>query len=326
MVQKKYVSWAASLAFFAVLSGYLSWRFIPKNYGPVVRPEPPKQSVSWSGIVKYPNVLNKNMEGTPFVWGGELLNFVSDRQTDAPDFRIYTLPGNELRVTFGRGQNLGLGSAFVDGATLYAFGTRDWQTYGKSTIFMIKSDNLQTFSEPVSVYQAPERQQIFNSSVTKNSATGQYVMAIETTTKGELTPFTIYFLTSSDLTHWTPVPNAVFGKDTYVASPTIKFIDNFYYLWFLSKEYNDPNCVTCTTFVTKLARSRDLLSWTTSPHAFLVPDRSDEGINTSDVDLVEFGNAVYILYAIGDQDAWSSMRYAVYNGSLSSLVLQFFPY
>lgn len=90
------------------------------------------------------------------------------------------------------------------------------------------------------------------------------------------------------------------------------------------KEFNDPNCITCMTYVTKIARSKDLLTWETSPHFFMAPDRSDEGINTSDVDLTEFNNRVYILYAAGDQDKWANMRYAVYDGTLRNLVNSFF--
>ena len=311
----------------AVMAVLVTAQYAKGMLSPAAVPDGASTPVEWRSVVKYKDVLNPHMEGTPFVWKDKLYYFVSERGDTPASLRlsIYDFTTRQRIALFAEHQQLLLGSAFVDGNTFYAFATKNHTEYGKSQIYMIQSKDLRSFSKPLLIYHAPEKQQIFNTSVTRNSDTGEYVMAFETTTKGELTPFTVYFLKSKDIVRWALVDGVVFGKDMYVASPTLKYLDKWYYLWFLMKEYNDPNCPNCTTYVTKIARSKDLSTWQTSPHFFMVPDRSDEGINVSDVDLTEFNNRVYILYAVGDQDKWTNMRLAVYDGTLRSLVQNFFP-
>lgn len=197
----------------AILSGVNY--FIPKKNLSVTPPPP----VHWMNIVKRSDVLNSHMEGTPFVWKDKLLYFVSERG-DKPEsyrFSIFDFDTKKSVAVFAEHQGLALGSAFVDGDTFYAFGTKKHGEIGESQIYMVKSTDLQSFSQPRLIYQSPKKQGIFNTSVTRNKDTGEYIMTIETSTQGELWPFTIYFLKSKDLVHWSLIPDLVFGKEYYVA-------------------------------------------------------------------------------------------------------------
>jgi hypothetical protein len=49
-----------------------------------------------------------------------------------------------------------------------------------------------------------------------------------------------------------------------------------------------------------------------------------EGTNNSDIDLVEFNNAVYMVYTDGDQRTWSNVRRAIYCGTMKQFFAEFF--
>jgi alpha-L-fucosidase len=274
-------------------------------------------------IAKQNKILNNFVESTPFVWKEKLMYFVSERAIDGKKghkLAIYDFSTNRRISSFGEG--LSLGSALVYNNTLYVFATKDWGKKGESVIFLIKSSDLKTFSDPVVIYRANPKQSVFNTSVTRNTDTGEFTMAMEVDEDG-FVAFTIRLLKSDDLLSWKQVPNAIFGKDVYVACPAIRYINHEYYMWFLSEEYNDPNCKTCLTYVEKIAKSKDLVSWEISPYRFLVPGK-DEGISTSDIDFAEYKNKVYIFYAAGDQATWSNMRYAIFNAPIDKMVDKFF--
>ena len=42
----------------------------------------------------------------------------------------------------------------------------------------------------------------------------------------------------------------------------------------------------------------------------------DDGINTSDPEVVEFGGKTYVYYAVGDQLTWMNIKRGAYPGSL----------
>jgi hypothetical protein len=273
-------------------------------------------------IVKQNKILNNFVESTPFVWKNKLMYFVSERTIDGKNHKlsIYDFDTNKKIVSFGEG--FGLGSALVYNNTLYVFATIDWGKKGKSAIYLFKSSDLKNISDPVLVYKASPKQSVFNTSITRNTDTGKFVMAMEVDEDGFIA-FTIRLFESDDLFNWKQVNNGIFGKDVYVACPAIRYINNEFYMWFLSEEYSDLKCKTCLTYVEKIAKSKNLVSWDVSPYKFLVPSKG-EGMSTSDVDFAEYKNKVYIFYAAGDQGTWSNIRYALFNGSMVKMVGKFF--
>lgn len=138
-------------------------------------------------------------------------------------------------------------------------------------------------------------------------------MVYESCVSGQVC-FQAKFLKSSDLINWTQ-----FGGQTrygyYTACPTIRYVDGYYYIFFLT--HNPPK------FTTLVTRSRDLFSFQDSKIAVIAPDSGDYALNTSDMDLVEVGGQVIILYANLYQNIPSpadlGIRSAAYNGTLRYL-------
>ena len=262
-------------------------------------------------------------ESSPFVWHGRLKYFLSERNDQQHYFQpaIYDFQSGKREAFFGSG--LGLGSAAVIHDKFYATATKDWYEYGKSEIYLITSNDLRTFSDPQLIYKGSANEKIFNTDITYNSTTGTYIMAYEVQNTVNV-PFTIYFLQSKDGVQWHPVNGAAFGKDVYVACPTIRYVDHYYYLLYGLVEHSDPNRPAAPTYTTRVARSTDLIHWQTSTRPLLVPDRKDEGLCTADADLAEYNGDTYILYSIGDQTTWTGLKYAVYNGSMSQQLRSFF--
>lgn len=274
-------------------------------------------------ITKSNRILNKYMEATPFVFNGKLFYLLNER-IDKPLFlqlSIFDFKTNEKIASFGKG--FGLASAYAENNVLYIFATKNWFEFGKSEIYLIKTTDLKNFSAPRLIYKANDNQKLFNTSVTKNTENGKYTLVVEADEIG-LVHFSFIFLESNDLVNWTIIKNNYFAKETYVASPAIRFIDGYYYLLYLVQRFQDPNCTACRTFITNIARSKNLRKWEISFIPVLAPDLKNEGINNSDVDLTEFNNKVYIFYAVGDQTTWAGMKYASYDGPLTEFVRNFF--
>ena len=169
-----------------------------------------------------------------------------------------------------------------------------------------------------SIDKGSANEKIFNSNITYNSTTGTYIIAYEVQDTVSV-PYTIYFLQSKDGVSWHPVNGAVFGKDVYVACPTLRYVDHYYYLLYGRWSIVIPIDQAAPTYTTRVARSTDLIHWQTQHPALLVPDRKDEGLCTADADLAEYSGDTYILYSIGDQTTWvSRLKYAVYTAACRS--------
>lgn len=268
---------------------------------------------------------DKYMESSPFVWKGKLYYLISDRN-DAEKKHSLVIYDHEKKEKISPhfGDQLSLASAFVDGDTLYMYGTKDWTVFGNSEIFEITSKDLQNFTEPRSVFKANENMRFFNTSVTKDEDNEVYVMALETDEKNR-TPFSIRFLRSWTLDEWQMDEYAVYGNDTYVACPTIRHLDGAYYLLLGDEHFYDPNCPDCKQYITRIAKSTDLIKWDTSAIPFLLPDPDgSEGLSAADVDLAEYEGKTFIHYSISDQSTWGDLKTATFNGSMKQLFSLFF--
>lgn len=279
---------------------------------------------NFNGIQKHHINLGDYVESTPFVWKNELKYLTINRELNSnePTLSIFDFKTKNKIIDFGRGINLA--SALVKDEILYVYGTKKWGQKGESELYVISSKDLQTFSEPELIYKAPPGLSFFNNTVTYNENDKKFIMALETD-EDFLAAFSIRFFESYDNKNWNPVHDQVFGKNVYVACPAIRYLNGNYYMWYLVERRNDPNCQTCITYVVNLAQSSDLINWKISNHDFLVPNPPHEGINSSDMDLTEFNNQVYIFYSVGDQATWTKLKYATYNGNLEKLVSNFFP-
>lgn len=194
-------------------------------------------------------------------------------------------------------------SVLVHEEIVYVFGT-----INNRSVQMVSSADLVTWTTPVTVIEI-KGSLVYNTSVTRDA--DGFVMAYETDFR---VPFTINFARSYDLYSWFQV-GAQLHPEIYAACPTVKFIDGYYYVFYLRRT-NKPY-----KYYTWVERSADLVTWEpqTSLFSVLSPERG-EGTNTSDIDLIEFNGVTHMVYLAGDQTSGVWAKKAEYQGTLASLV------
>lgn len=278
------------------------------------------------------------VEATPVVFKGKLYRFEYVRTRYEPNktgdsyFRFIDVATGKPTPSFAKGYHLG--SAHVEGDTVYAYGIKDW---GASEIVVFYSKDLKTWKSETAL--SLPGWGIYNNSVCK--ARKGYVMAIELGEPPEVVGhrFTMRFAVSEDLVHWKiTAEQQVFSKDRYTACPAIRFVDDQYYMIYL-EEKPGPS------YVPSIVRSRDLVHWEKSPfdcvlnfsdedkkiaNPALTPEQREHiakavDINNSDVDLCEFKGKTVIYYSWGNQTGTEFLAVAEYDGSLAKFLKSFFP-
>ncbi len=231
------------------------------------------------------------------------------RFRDLEDKQTFTPP-------FGR--DFHLASAFSTGdrviVTASAHGERD--SWGGSAILQTESQDLVNWTAPRRILGDP-RWQVYNTSICR--ADGRYLMVYELGAPRDLvgTGFTMFFAESKDLATWKTIDGAVFGREFYTGGPLLRYHAGWTYLFYLEQRAVGG----ALEFRTRVARSRDLVSWTVSPRVALDYDADDKlihpqakftpaeldeirnakDINVSDLDFCEFGGKLVCSYSWGDQ-------------------------
>jgi alpha-L-fucosidase len=277
------------------------------------------------------------VEATPIVWKDRLYRFdyvhVKHRNNTIGKtyFRFVDVQTGEPTPAFAVGYDLG--SAYVEGDTVYAYGVPECDA---PTIEVFWSKDMNTWQSQTAL-ETPDWG-IFNTSVCKGP--DGYVMAFELGKPREVVGvrFTMRFATSDDLLNWTVLPeDRVFSKDRYTACPAIRFLDGWYYMIYL-EAFAGPS------YNPYIVRSKDLITWESSPMnpvlAFSDEDKqianpklteaerehiaSAVNINNSDVDLCEFEGKTIIYYSWGCQTGIEFLAEAVYDGSLERFLKGWF--
>lgn len=246
-------------------------------------------------------------EAAPVVWQNRLALMRCRRPATGGTKADYFLTLEDVDTgkplaRFGEGYSLA--SALVQDGTFYVFASR-FQVGGWNDVTMFKSKDLKNWSNKVVVTQ--EQEHLFNSSVCRGE--NGFVMAYESDDP-KFRPFTVKFAASTDLEHWTKLPE-VFGADRYAACPCLRYADGWYYLLYL--EHRTPRWF----FETHLARSKDLKTWELSAANPILTPGLNDGINASDPDVIEFAGKTWLYYSVGDQRTWSKLKRAVYPGPLA---------
>ena len=248
------------------------------------------------------------VEVTPIEWKGRLCLLECNRPPSGGSVKDYyiTLKDFETDEELARfAEGYSLASAFVHDKQLYVFASR-FENSNWNDVTMFQSADLVKWSHKVVIKQEDEH--LFNSSV--SSGPDGFIMAYESNDT-DYPAFTIKFAHSNDLENWTKLPDAVFGTNRYTACPTIRFADGFYYLLYL--ESRNPGHY----FDTFIARSSNLKNWErSSANPVLSPEGLDEGINSSDPDIIEWRGKTMLFYGVGDQLTWMNLKYNVYAKSM----------
>ena len=195
---------------------------------------------------------------------------------------------------------------------------------------LMTSDDLTTWSRPVTILEANERENLFNNAIVFDGE--RHVLLYETDDPALGDKFTFRFAVSDDLLKWEKLPaEYVYGLGKYVGGPGLYFHDGWYYLLYLAQTFGKYGF-----WDTKIARSRDLKEWEDAPEgrSFVYPDTSHitdpevapdvHEINASDVELVEFEGKVHIWWCGGNQEGIGDVQHAVYNGTQKQLLESFF--
>jgi hypothetical protein len=292
-------------------------------------------------IVKRGTIECDLVESTPIVFGGKLYRFEYVRtqfhqnDTGEPYFQLVDVETGVRLAPFAQG--MALGSAMVDGDTFYAFGVKRWDT---DTVYQFSSKDLKNWTKQTAI-ELPGWG-LFNSSVCRDR-TG-FVMAFEVGRPKDIvgTRFTTRFARSKDLKNWTLVPEpAVFSKKMYTACPAIRFMDGYYYMFYLHAYYGGQKGAE---YKTCLVRSKDLIDWQPSPHNpildFSIEDKKIANdkltanerkhidgaldINNSDFDLCQVDGRVEIGYSWGNQHGTEFLASAYFEGTLEQFLKGYF--
>lgn len=280
-------------------------------------------------LTKLPGKLGTiGMESTPIVFKGQEFLFGCYRPSrdcgehaDQNYLAFYDPTGHHEVSRFG--QRHSLACAFVEGDTVHVFAA---ETKGVADaiapdnwfhdIQHFTSTDLKTWNRELAIPRA-DGEHLLNSSVCRDDQ--GYIMAYETDSPVK---FCFKFARSKDLKHWDKVPNLVFTgeKKEYSACPVIRYFKPYYYVIYLHAAIPGHN-----GWVSFLARSKDLATWQLAPKNPILEAGEGEGLNNSDVDLIERDGKTYVYYATGDQQTWSHLKQAVYPGSMQSFFESYFP-
>ena len=297
---------------------------------PRTRSEPP--------IKKLGTIDCDMVETTPIVFKGRLYRFEYVRENYKPNttgasyFRFVDVETAEATPAFAAGYHLG--SAHVEGDTVYVYGVNIW---GGTEINVFWSKDLKNWKSQTALNLPGWG--IFNNSVCKGR--DHYVMAFEIDKPAEETgaAFTMRFAESTDLRNWKLTPSeCVFSKDRYTACPAIRFLDGLYYMIYVEARPGP-------TYEPHIVRSRDLIHWESSPlspimrysvedkfiaNPRLTPEQRDRiakavNINNSDLDICEYKGRTIIYYSWGNQQGIEHLAEAVYDGTLAEFLGSSFP-
>jgi len=249
---------------------------------------PPSPNKRQSPLIREDFLREDLCELSPLIWKEQLCHLECVRPGRGGKISDYYLllrnteTGEELSH-FAEGYSLA--SAYVHDDVFYAFASR-WEEDAWNDIPLFCCSDLIHW-EGRKVVDQEGGEHLFNSSVC--SGPDGFVMAYESNDP-TYPAFTTKFVRSNDLQNWQKIPEAIFGTNRYTANPCIRYSRSYYYMLYL--EHRKPRHY----FETYITRSPDLIYWETSvANPILVPENTDEGINTSDPEIVELDGRTHLL-------------------------------
>ena len=287
-------------------------------------------------IVKHGTIDLDLVECTPVVFKGRLYRFEYVRKGYKPNttgdsyFRFIDVETNKPTTRFAEGYHLG--SAFVDGDTIYVSGVDIW---GGNRIELFYSTDMKNWQSRTALNVS--KYEIFNTSICRGE--NGYVMMFEIGGPPEESGsrFTARFAISSDLLSWTITPpECVYSKDRYTAPHCLRYLDGYFYNFYL-EAYKG--------YEMRVVRSKDLVHWEASPLNPVLRHSPDDkkianpklttqqqkiikeakNINNSDIDFCEYQGRTVILYSWGNQQGVEFLAEASYAGTEDSFIRSWFP-
>jgi hypothetical protein len=287
-------------------------------------------------LIKLPFAFWDAMEHAPVIFDGRpLMTFDyrddskgwHDQYAESMYIYIVDLRTGQRIAECARGHSAH--KTFVDGKRLYVYATKATNHEWFKDMYCFWTDDLKTWHCEPAIQREGEERTVLNGSVCRDDQgfLMAYVSAMDVPV--------FKFARSKDLIHWEKVPELVFvgqsGKQ-YSNTPVIRHFAPYYYVIYYTPvdEANrpDPGSVM-TRFASFIARSKDLVTWQLSPMNPILEPGPDEGISTSDVELMELEGNTYLFYAASTQTArppgWSAVCVAMYLGPMKQFFESWFP-
>jgi hypothetical protein len=296
-------------------------------------------------LIRLPFAIWDAMENTPVIYKGRPL-LVLDYRDDSKGWHdqyaasMYTyiidLRTGQRIAEFGRGHSAH--KAFVDGDKLYVFATEATNYEWFQDMYCFWTEDMKTWHRELAIRR--------KDNIPKNSQ-GVFLSAplngsVCRDDSGFLMAYTYFegfpwfeFARSKDLIHWKKIHDLAFAGQSgrqYSNTPCIRYFAPYYYVIYYTtvdeKERPDQGSVM-VRFASFVARSKDLVTWQLSPMNPVLQPEPDEGISTSDVEILEFEGNTYLFYAASTQTArppgWSAVREALYQGTMKKFFESWFP-
>jgi hypothetical protein len=282
-------------------------------------------------LVKLPFAFSRRdrgelMENTPVIFNTRLLLVVNYRPSGGPevtdeekDSYLYIddlLTGTEI-IRFGKAHSFV--SAFVNDDELNVFAldfSETGKVWSKNGISRFVTKDLKNWKTEKVILPESEGY-LFNNSVCQDDK--GFVMAYES---NKPVQWCFKFARSNDLSKWEKIPGLVFTGVNHemAACPAIRYLKPYYYVIFGHDLVNVNN-----RYTSDMARSKNLIDWELSPYNPILQAGKGEGINNTDVDIIEYEGRTYLFYATGDQATWATIRVAMYDGEMKTFFESHFP-
>lgn len=301
-------------------------------------------------IVKLGTIDLDMVETTPVVFRGTLYRFEYVRPnywantTGVSFFRFIQHDTGKSSSPFAHGYHLG--NVLAEEDRLIVTGTNKW---GGERVEIFVSEDMEHWTSWTALNLPGHA--IYNTSLCH--AEGRYALMYELGKPRELVgvPFTGFFAFSGDLRRWELAqPECNYAKDRYTAPHCLRYLDGWYYNFYLEARRPDPpqepKVPGCHGYVYEqcLVRSRDLIHWESSPlnpvlraspedrfiaNAALTEAQHERvlaavNVNNSDIDFCEYQGRLVINYSWGNQKGYEHLAEAIFEGSQAEFLTSWF--
>ncbi len=195
---------------------------------------------------------------------------------------------------------------------------------------MLSSDDLITWTRPLTVMEAGKNEYLFNYAVCR--ARGKFYMLYETS--DERWPvFTMRFCESDDLIHWRKLGEEhIYGREKYTGGPALYYDEEQDWFYCLYLEQLAPE----RKYENRVTRSKDLITWQDAPAdrpvvTFDLTRSVDEAVwpgvkecSASDFELCEFKGETIMYWINGDQKGACVEYQATFAGTQNFFLRKFF--
>ena len=274
------------------------------------------------------------VETTPVVLSNRLWRFewvrqqYWDNQRQTNYFRFRDVKTGETSAPFADGHEFG--SAFVHDGKVYVTGTR-----GRSQVQMFASTDLSNWESWPVIEDG--RYGIFNTSICRTDRDFVLMFEIDKPKEEAGVPFTARFARSKDLRKWAiTVPECHYSKDRYTAPHTLRWLDGWYYNFYLEAHEG---------YEMRVVRSRDLIQWHASSLNPVLRHSSEDkkianpaltkeqqsrirnavNLNNSDIDFCDWEGKTFITYSWGNQLGIEHLAEAIYDRPVEQFLRAWFP-